>query len=67
MTNKQQLIAAIALFMAVLWGMSYVLGQLTREHWAAFPAFITTILGMIGAGIWAFVSIARIEEERDKC
>jgi hypothetical protein len=47
MTNKQQLIAAIALFMVVLWGMAYVLGQLTREHWAHFPAFTTSFLGML--------------------
>ena len=66
MTNKQQLIAAIALFMVVLWGMAYVIGRLTFEHWAAFPAWVTSALGMIGAGIWAFTVLPRIEEERDK-
>ena len=66
MTNKQQLIAAITLFMAVLWGMAYFMSQLPEDHWAEFPAFVTTILGMIGAGIWASVSVARIEMERDR-
>lgn len=66
MTNKQQLIAAITLFMAVLWGMAYFMGHLPEDHWAAFPAFATSVLGMIGSAVWVFVSVVRIEGERDK-
>ena len=66
MTNKQQLIAAITLFMAVLWGLAYVMGQITREHWAVFPVFTTSTIGLIGSAVWAFLSVVRIEEERDK-
>ena len=67
MTNKQQLIAAITLFMAVLWGMAYVLGNLPEDHWAEFPAFVTATLGLIGSAAWAGENLYRISEERDKC
>jgi hypothetical protein len=67
MTNKQQLIAAIALFMAVLWGMAYIIGRLTFEHWASFPAFVTAAIGMVGSAGWALASIIRMAEERDRC
>ena len=67
MTNKQQLIAAITLFMVVLWGTSYVFGQLPEEHWAGFPVFLTSILGMFGSGAWANVALFRILDETDKC
>ena len=66
MTNKQQLIAAIALFMAVLWGMAYVMGQITREHWAVFPVFTTSTIGLIGSAVWAYVILIRIVEGWDK-
>jgi hypothetical protein len=66
MTNKQQLIAAIALFMAVLWGMAYVMEQITREHWAVFPVFTTSTIGLIGSAVWAYVILIRIVEGWDK-
>jgi hypothetical protein len=66
MTNKQQLIAAITLFMVVLWGMAYVMGQITREHWAVFPVFTTATIGLIGSAVWAYVVLIRIVEEWDK-
>jgi hypothetical protein len=66
MTNKQQLIAAITLFLSTLWGMAYLMGQLPEDHWAEFPAFVTSVLGMIGSAVWASVSVVNIEAERDK-
>jgi hypothetical protein len=67
MTNKQQLIAAITLFLSILWGMGYVLGQITRDHWAHFPVFTTTFLGMLCSAVWAISTIKGIiDEKRDK-
>jgi len=66
MTNKQQLVTAITLFMVVLWGMAYVMSQITREHWAVFPVFTTSTIGLIGSAVWAYVVLIRIVEERDK-
>ena len=66
MTNKQQLVTAITLFMAVLWGTSYVFGQLPEEHWAGFPVFLTSILGMFGSASWAVACFYSVMEERNK-
>jgi hypothetical protein len=62
MTNKQQLIAAITLFLSILWGMAYFMSQLPEDHWAAFPAFVTAVLGMMGSVVWAVESFYLIKE-----
>ena len=66
MTNKQQLIAAITLFLSILWGMAYVMGQLSEDHWAEFPVFTTSTIGLIGSAVWTYVILIRIVEGQDK-
>ena len=66
MTNKQQLIASITLFLSILWGVAYVMGHLPEDHWAEFPAFVTAVLGMMGSVVWAVENFYLISQKLDK-
>jgi hypothetical protein len=66
MTSKQQLIAAVLLFLAMLWGTAYVIGHIPTGHWAAFPTFITGAIGLLLALVWAVAAASLIADERDE-
>lgn len=55
MKNAKVLIG-VFVALASLWGGSYVLGHLDFGHWARFPSFFTTALGLVGGGIYAIKS-----------
>ena len=45
------------LMLASLWVGSYVLGQITFQHWAHFPAAITAFMGFGGGALLAMIGI----------
>lgn len=51
-----KVLIGFAVAMTSLWLGSYALWEVGRDHWASFPTFISTFLGVIGGSFYAIVS-----------